>query len=120
MAGGLPEETEYDLSDYTIIGGEFTFEPWAIGSGTVTTILPPPLYGTVYLKTIDGENRLFTAKIVRRQYNHKTGLYVSELKDAVSAVYKNGVEFESETDDDILSEIAEGAGIYYSRGTPAS
>ena len=120
MAGGLPEVTESNLLNYTIIEGEFTFEPWAIGSGMVTTVLPLPLNGMVYLTTIDGANRLFTARVVRRQYNHKTGLYVSELKDAVSAVYKNGVEFESETDDDILSEIAEGAGIDYSGGAPLS
>lgn len=120
MAGGLPVSEEYNLLDYGLLDGYLTFEPWAVASGMATTALPPPLNGKVFLETIDGADRIFTARVVRQQFNHKTGLYQSELRDAFSSVYKNGVEFVSETADDILSEIAEGAGEYYTGGTPAS
>lgn len=107
---------EYDLMGYGLLGGYWTFEPWAVGSGMIETLSPPPLNGKVYLKDIEGVELIFSARVVSQGFDHKTKLYRSELKDAVSAIYKNGVEFTDEDSDAILTEIATGAGETYDDG----
>ncbi|MCK9327080.1 MAG: hypothetical protein M0P69_16425 [Bacteroidales bacterium] len=61
-------------------------------------------------------DQLFLGYVTSQHYDHKRGIYQSELKDAVSTFYKNDVEFSAGTAGEVMEEIVSGAGrsFYYS------
>lgn len=115
MAGAIPENN-FDLSSFNLMGGYWTFEPWGVGSGMAETILPPPPNARVYLTDSENWNILFTARVTRQTYNHKTGLYHSELKDAMSTIFPEGIEFEETNSNDIMYELADAVDEWFDEG----
>jgi len=39
----IPETDLFNLAEYQLLGGVFTFESWGVCSGIVETLLPPPV-----------------------------------------------------------------------------